>query len=245
VTQYISDMISCGIYMINNDIERFFADEKVGTLNQAVQDDSLEGPSFGLDKTKKGNIDFKSNFEIQTVAAMIQHEVVGAVSLTAGKDLCFEITSAADLVKANGMFLHKLSLERDWRTFEYLEATKADIPHLREGIYIHPSAKVDASCEIGANTYIGKSVVLGKGVRVKNAIILGGCEVEAYSLIQDSIIGFNCFVGKWARIEGHRENSKVTVVGVGARIDSEVHLFDCLVIPNRNVYFSYYHQTVL
>lgn len=176
---------------------------------------------------------------------MIQHHVVGVVALDPVKDILFQITSTSDLVKANGMFLHKLSLERDWRTFEYLEATKADLPRMSEGVYIHPSAKVAEGCEVGPNSYIGKGVVLGRGVRVKNAIVLGGCEIEDYCFIQDAIIGFNAFVGKWARIEGHEEKGKVTVIGVGARVDPEVHLFDCLVIPNRNVYFSYYHQTVL
>jgi NDP-sugar pyrophosphorylase family protein len=245
VTQYISDYISCGIYVLGDNLERFFVESKAGSLHQSIPDDNFEGPSLGFHKTKKGNIDFKSNFEILTIPAMIQQQEVGTVSLDPVKDILFEITSTSDLVKANGMFLNKLSLERDWRTFEYLEATKADIPQMGEGIYIHPSAKVGEGCEIGPNTYIGKSVVLGRGVKVKNAIVLGGCEIDDYCFIQDAIIGFNASVGKWARIEGHEEKDKVTVVGVGARVDSEVHLFDCLVIPNRNVYFSYYHTTVL
>jgi mannose-1-phosphate guanylyltransferase len=210
-----------------------------------MEDDNFEGPNLGFHKTKKGNIDFKTSFETQTISAMIQHQIVGTVSLHPDKDILFQITSTTDLVKANGLFLNKLSLERDWRTLEYLEATKADLAKMREGVYIHPSAKVPPSCEIGPNCYIGKGVVLGKGVRVKNAIVLGGCEIEDYCFIQDAIIAFNASIGKWARIEGHEEKGKVTVVGVGTRVDPEVHLFDCLVIPNRNVYFSYYHQTVL
>ena len=68
--------------------------------------------------------------------------------------------------------------------------------------FIDPSVWIGEDCMIGPNVYIGKSVKIGHGVKIKNSIILAGTEILGYSLISNSIIGWNCKIGAWARIEG-------------------------------------------
>lgn len=205
----------------------------------------FEGPNVGFSKVKKGFIDFKICFETESLSAMVAHKDVGTVLLQYGRDLCYSLNNTADLVRANGLFIRNYCAERSWRTLDYLEATKADFPLMKQGVFIHPSAQVGEGCQIGPDCYIGRSVVLGKGVRVANAIVLGGCEIGDYCFIQDAIVGFNSSMDKWARVEGNREKGKVTVVGVGVRLEAEVHIFDCLVLPNKQVFLSYHNQTVV
>lgn len=37
---------------------------------------------------------------------------------------------------------------------------------------------------------------------MKNSIILKNANIKNHSLIKDSVIGWNCFIGEWCRIEG-------------------------------------------
>lgn len=205
----------------------------------------FEKPYVGFSKIKKGFIDFKTCFETESISAMVAHKDVGTMLLEYGRDMCYLLNNTADLVTSNGLFIRNYCPERNWRTLDYLEATKADYPLMKQGVFIHPSAQVGEDCEIGPDCYIGRSVVLGKGVRVSNAIVLGGCEIGDYCFIQHAIVGFNSSMEKWARAEGNPAKGKVTVLGVGAHLDSEVHIFDCLVLPNKHVYLSYYNQTVV
>jgi mannose-1-phosphate guanylyltransferase len=69
-------------------------------------------------------------------------------------------------------------------------------------VTIHPSAQVDPSAVIGPNVTIGQNVKVGRGVRVHNSIILDGAELQDYCCLRWTIIGWNCVVGVWARIEG-------------------------------------------
>ena len=86
--------------------------------------------------------------------------------------------------------------------------------------YIDPTATIEPSSKIGPNVAIGPGVKIGKGVRVKDAIIMEGSTLEQYSCVLNSIVGTNCHIGPWGRVDGLAEPEQdvkgqisVTVLG--------------------------------
>ena len=86
--------------------------------------------------------------------------------------------------------------------------------------YIDPTATIDSSAKVGPNVAIGPGVRIGEGVRVKDAIVLEGSTLEKHSCVLNSIVGTNCHIGPWARVDGLPEPEQdmkgqisVTVLG--------------------------------
>ena len=86
--------------------------------------------------------------------------------------------------------------------------------------YIDPSATIDPTAKIGPNVAIGPNVVIGAGVRVKDAMIFEGSTLEQHACVLHSIVGANCQIGPWARVDGEPEPAtdvkgqiSVTVLG--------------------------------
>ena len=112
---------------------------------------------------------------------------------------------------------------------------------------IHPTALVSSSLhfnlfQIGPNVSIGAYAKIHEGVRILNSIILEDAEIQAHSVIINSMVGWNAKVGPWCRIEGtlfSDERSKflqgqkfdVCVLGVGTVMEPEIMLRNCLVMP--------------
>ena len=189
-------------------------------------------------------MDFQSSFDVESLLSLVVSRKVGAQMLSPVREIYFRLNTAVDLVSSNELFLKSYTNE-SWRILEHIEAREKDIDLMHKGIFVHQSAQVGEDCQIGPNCYIGRNVVVGKGTRIANAIVLGGCEVSDYCVIKDCIVGFNCFVGRWARVEGDLPMMKVSVLGIGSRLEPEVHIYDCLVLPNKQAFVSYYNQTVL
>lgn len=86
--------------------------------------------------------------------------------------------------------------------------------------YIHPSARIDPSAKIGPNVAIGPNVTIGPGARVKDAIVMEGSTLEKHSCVLNAIVGTDCLIGPWARVDGVPEPEQdikgqisVTVLG--------------------------------
>ena len=60
-----------------------------------------------------------------------------------------------------------------------------------------PSSKLAPNCLIGPNVTIGPNCVIEEGVRLQNVVVLSHCNIKAFSWIKDSIIGWDCNIGKW------------------------------------------------
>lgn len=86
--------------------------------------------------------------------------------------------------------------------------------------YIDPSAIIDPTAKIGPNVAIGPGVRIGEGVRVKDAIVMEGSTIERHACVLNSIVGNNCQVGPWARVDGEPEpeqdsKGKISVTVLG------------------------------
>lgn len=71
-----------------------------------------------------------------------------------------------------------------------------------EPCFIDETAQIDPSAKIGPNVSIGANVKVGFGARIKDAIVLDGTIVDSNACVLHAIIGEECKIGAWARVEG-------------------------------------------
>ena len=71
--------------------------------------------------------------------------------------------------------------------------------------------------------------MIGAGCRIQNSTILGQTEVQSYSFIEGSIIGWKNTIGKWTRING------LTVTGEDVQVKDEIQLNGIMVLPHKGV----------
>ena len=141
-------------------------------------------------------------------------------------------------------------------------------PSITGNVWIHYSAKVDTSAHLGPNVSIGANVVIGPGVRIRESIVLDGARLERHSCVLYSVVGWNCRVGAWSRVEGipndpdandphARPNADAlfdsegrllpssTILGQGVSLASEKMLLNCIVLPHKSLSATYKHQIIL
>lgn len=101
-----------------------------------------------------------------------------------------------------------------------------------KNVIIHESALIDPTAKIGPNVCIGAGCKIGKGVRVSNSLIMDDCELKDYCCIINSIVCWGSIVGYWSRVEGNKENEKITVLGSGVNVVNEKSIRNCVVLPH-------------
>jgi mannose-1-phosphate guanylyltransferase len=135
-------------------------------------------------------------------------------------------------------------------------------PELIQPIIIHPSAVVHPTAKIGPNVSIAARAVIGRGVRVKDTIILDAVEVKHDSIILNSIIGRDCRIGCWSRVEGApvdiygaadtggatingMKDLGATVLGRDVKVADEVVIRNCIVLPNKELKGSFQNEILM
>lgn len=96
-------------------------------------------------------------------------------------------------------------------------------------VMIHPSAKIGEKCRIGPNVVIGPDVVIEDGVCVKRSTLLKGATVKQHSWLDSCIIGWDCVVGRWVRMEN------VCVLGEDVTVKDEIYLNGGKVLPHKSI----------
>eukprot|EP00920_Eleutheroschizon_duboscqi_P036091 GHVT01087303.1.p1 GENE.GHVT01087303.1~~GHVT01087303.1.p1 ORF type:complete len:345 (-),score=27.87 GHVT01087303.1:525-1559(-) len=61
----------------------------------------------------------------------------------------------------------------------------------------HPSVKIGKGCRVGPNVTLDKDVVIGEGCRLSNCAIMSGVHIKDYTWLNETIIGWQCRLGKW------------------------------------------------
>jgi mannose-1-phosphate guanylyltransferase len=126
-------------------------------------------------------------------------------------DFWRQMKTAASAVTASSLYL-----SRYHKTSPELLQTGANIVG---PCYIDPTARIDPTAKIGPNVAIGPFVNVGPGVRVKDAIVMEGSSLEQHACVLNSIVGTNCRLGAWSRVDGQPESEQdkgqisVTVLG--------------------------------
>ncbi|KAI9031249.1 nucleotide-diphospho-sugar transferase [Hyaloraphidium curvatum] len=125
-------------------------------------------------------------------------------------------------------------------------------PEIIQPVIIHPSAIVHPTAKIGPNVSLAERVVVGRGVRIHNSIILDNVEIKHDSIVLNSIVGKDCRIGCWARVEGGHidvhaaaasggatvNNAKApgaTVLGTEVKVADEVVIRNCIVLPHKEL----------
>jgi len=96
-------------------------------------------------------------------------------------------------------------------------------------VLVDKTARIGKGCLIGPNVTIGPNCVIEDGVRLKNTVILAGTSIGANTWINQSIIGWNCSVGKWVRIQN------ISVLGEDVGIADELFVNGGSILPHKAI----------
>ncbi|KAL6943040.1 mannose-1-phosphate guanyltransferase [Hanseniaspora osmophila] len=96
-------------------------------------------------------------------------------------------------------------------------------------VLIDPSAKIAPTAKIGPDVVIGPNVVIGDGARIARSVILSNSHIKDHALVKNTIVGWNCTVGKWARTDG------TTVLGDDVEVKDEIYVNGGKVLPHKTI----------
>lgn len=96
-------------------------------------------------------------------------------------------------------------------------------------VMVDPTAKIGEGCLIGPFVSIGPGCVIEDGVRISRSAVMGGARIKAHTWIDSTIVGWQCNVGRWARLE------KFTVLGMDVTIADEVYINGAKVLPHKSI----------
>ncbi|EDO44783.1 predicted protein [Nematostella vectensis] len=246
---FVSSLINCGVYIFSLTVFQTLSELMQHTYNIARDDHvGFVGP------------------EVLRMGEDLLTHLAGTGELFAYKTDRFwtTIKSAGSAIYANRNFLNLYQQSHPKR----LATNAHGKPMIIGDVYVHPSAVVDTSAVLGPNVSVGSGVVIGPGARIRESIVLDGAELKDHCCILYSIIGWNCTVGQWARIEGHRcdpnpndqfarpdgeslfgTNGKltpsITILGRNVSIPAEVVVLNSIVLPHKELSQSYKNEIIL
>ncbi|KAI0983190.1 hypothetical protein GJ496_011398 [Pomphorhynchus laevis] len=94
---------------------------------------------------------------------------------------------------------------------------------------LHRTSQIEDECKIGPNVVIGPGVKIGRGVRLRDCTILANSTIGDHSWILSSIVGWNCKIGKWVRIENY------AVIGENVSIKDELYINGASILPHKSI----------
>ncbi|XP_028402885.1 mannose-1-phosphate guanyltransferase alpha-B-like [Dendronephthya gigantea] len=174
------------------------------------------------------------------------------------------LKSAGSAIFANKNFLELYRTQHNDR----LTLNEDNKPTIIGDVFIHPTASVHSTAVIGPNVSIGSGVIIGPGARVKDAIILDKAEIKDHCCILYSIVGWNCVIGAWSRIEGTKFEpnpnepharlaseslfqkdgrliASTTVLGRNVVISPELLVRNSIVLPYKELSSSFKNEIIL
>jgi mannose-1-phosphate guanylyltransferase len=96
-------------------------------------------------------------------------------------------------------------------------------------VLIDETASIGKDCQIGPSVIIGPGVTIQDGVRLSRSTVMEGSTIKAHSCIHNSIIGCNCTVGSWVRIEG------TSILGDDVTVGDEVYVNGGSILPHKAI----------
>ncbi|KAF1744265.1 hypothetical protein MXB_1800 [Myxobolus squamalis] len=159
------------------------------------------------------------------------------------------------LIASDGL-LYSFDLEGFWMDIgqpkDYLTGSKLYLAYLEHHFpqklghsnssytrgLIHETAVIGAGCHIEKDVVIGKNH-LKIGVCLVSCVILSDTVVSSYSLINNSLIGWRCHIGKWARIQGY------SVLAEDVQVADEVFITGSKICPHKIISQSIYTPEIV
>jgi len=223
---HVSEIINCGVYVFSTN--PFFT--AVDRALQTMKRESDQHPEY-------------LQLE-QDILMRISHN--HAVNCFETKDFWLQLKSPGTVLKASEHFMRvnagSLKFAQNGQGFQVVG-----------NVIVDPTATIDPTAKLGPNVAIGPKVVVGAGVRIANSFILDNSEIRERTCVLYSVVGWNCIVGKWCRLEGVPDFSQegdersngITILGTGVVAANETVVRSSIVLPHKELSGNYANQILL
>lgn len=261
---FVSNMINCGIYVCSLDFLDLI-EEAMRFGRKEIQSSSTSDTYDNVQNQLNLNPDYLS-LEI----SILQNNKIqnNCYSYRIKGDWWCQVKTASSAIYANRQYLRQYGQDSPlWLSNEF------KIPNERKytvigDVYVHPTAKVDPTSVIGPNVSIMEDCTIGPGVRIKDSIVLKGASINSHSLVLFSIVGWNCEIGIWVRIEGASSdpdpnkrfakvanpplfnpdgklNPSISVLGCNVKVMDGVVILNSVILPHKEISKCYKNEIVL
>jgi len=134
-----------------------------------------------------------------------------------------DIGQPKDFITGTKLYLNSLALKKN------PDLTPPTPERIIGNVLIDPTAKVHKDAVLGPDVVIGPGCEIEEGVRLQGTCVMKNTKIKAHSWISGSIIGWNCTIGKWVRIEG------VTVLADDVQVKDEIYINGCSILPHKGI----------
>jgi len=253
---FVSRDVNAGVFLLDFTIFNIIGENFQRKLRRNMSFSGFDtSEDLGLDEamTRLNRISFESE---------VLPKIAGS-----GKLFAFRISRFWLSIKSAGSALYANRAILDSYKIKHPELL-TDQTNCRGNVFIHPTAEIDSSAVIGPNVTISAGVVVGKGVRLRNSIVLDGVQLKDHSCILNSVIGWHCVIGNWARVEGtpteldpNSPNAttdnfylfdkhgkllpSTTILGRDVVVPAEVVIRNSIVMPNKELHRGFQNQIIL
>jgi mannose-1-phosphate guanylyltransferase len=163
-----------------------------------------------------------TSIEKEIFPAMAEDGQLYAMEL---KGFWMDVGQPKDFLSGTAKYLGALENREDCEDKKFL----ATGPSFIGPVMVDPTAKIGENCLIGPFVSIGPGCIVEDGVRISRSAIMGGAHIKAHTWIDSTIVGWQCTVGRWARLE------KVTVLGMDVNVADEVYINGAKVLPHKSI----------
>lgn len=266
---FVSNLINCGAYFCNlellnllEEVMRSKRNEMPPSTIESMYGDILNGESIPTCQP-----DSHPDYLSLELDILQQRNTHCYSYRTRGSWWC-QVKTAASAIYANRQYLEQYRRSGGKCQFATERTDQARDCTIIGNVYIHPTANVDPSSVIGPNVSIMENCIIGPGVRAKESIILQNAVISAHSLVLCSIVGWNCSIGTWARVEGTpgepdpnqkfakvqnpplfnpdgKLNPSISVLGSNVKISGGTVILNTIVLPHKELSRSYKNEIVL
>ncbi|VDK82327.1 unnamed protein product [Litomosoides sigmodontis] len=140
------------------------------------------------------------------------------------EDFWMNIGEARDFLTGTRLYLHFLHLKHS--------SMLSKECYVQEDVMVHHTARIGKGCIIGPNVVIGSNVQIHEGVRLRDSTILSDSVINSHSWVNGSIIGRNCVIGRWVRMDN------TCVIGDDVTVEDELYLNGARVLPHKAISVS-------
>ncbi|RLO04798.1 hypothetical protein DYB28_003069, partial [Aphanomyces astaci] len=238
-TSFVSDLINCGVYLLNMDMLQDIV-ELGDALADQRQQAALRSATY---PHLFHNIPDQLRLEQDFLLPM-----AGTQTL-----FVFETGDFWCQIKTPGMAV--MCSELYMQRYRYVDPTLLAStggklsPRIEGNVVVHPSASVHPTAKLGPNVCVGAGVTIGRGVRVAHSIVLAGTTIRDHACVLFSILGWNAMVGEWVRPDaasvGGGGVRDVTILGTAVVCMPEVIVRNCIVLPRKTLTQSCHNQVLL
>ncbi|RHY71630.1 hypothetical protein DYB30_000142 [Aphanomyces astaci] len=225
-TSFVSDLINCGVYLLNMDMLQDIV-ELGDALADQRQQAALRSATYPhLFHNIPDQLRYDDACWHDLLGCHFQREDDDPLYRRLEQDFLLPMAGTQTLfvfetgdfwcqIKTPGMAV--MCSELYMQRYRYVDPTLLAStggklsPRIEGNVVVHPSASVHPTAKLGPNVCVGAGVTIGRGVRVAHSIVLAGTTIRDHACVLFSILGWNAMVGEWVRVEGIRTTYKTTI----------------------------------